>query len=211
MSKKKNPSTGAASTGHSTSDGPEPTASKAAVPVTLLALLVLLLYGCDVYLMGNSGDFSSQVYHPYASVKDLENAHPADPAKAQANKGKIVYKTYCVACHQENGQGAAGQFPPLAGSEWVLAEGPNRIIRVVLHGAVGPITVKGNLFNNNMLAWGPSLDDEQIAAVLTYVRSEWGNKAGAVKPEQVKKIRSQLADRANYWTEPELQACAEKE
>ena len=72
------------------------------------------------------------------------------------------------------GLGAAVEFPPLAGSEWVLEPGPNRIIRIVLNGFGGPVTVKGQSFQNTMVPFRDILNDTQIAQVLMYIRSEWG-------------------------------------
>jgi len=107
------------------------------------------------------------------------------------------------ACHQPTGLGLPGAYPPLAGSEW--AQGPDeRVIRIVLDGLSGPITVKGGQFNNSMPAFGPLLRDEQIADVLTYVRSEWGNTAPAVSPDKAKEIRSAVASRSGPWSPDEL-------
>ena len=116
----------------------------------------------------------------------------------------------CISCHQATGQGVPGQYPPLAGSDWLLGEGPNRIIRIVLNGFTGPVQVSGGQFNNTMTPFGPVLSDEQIAAVLTYVRSEWGNKGAPVTPEQVKKIRALVATHGP-WTADELKGIPEKD
>ena len=105
--------------------------------------------------------------------------------------------------------GVAGQFPPLAGSEWVLAQdwhGDNHIVKIVLHGFQGQATVKGQQYNNVMAPWGKVLKDDQIAAVLTYVRNEWGNKAPPINKDFVAKIREQNKDRTEAWTQKELQA-----
>jgi mono/diheme cytochrome c family protein len=99
--------------------------------------------------------------------------------------------------------GVPGAFPPLAGSEWV-AGSEERIIRIVLLGLNGPITVAGKDFNSAMAPLGAVLKDEQIANALTYVRSEWGNSAPEVKPETVAKIRAELAGRTAPWTVEEL-------
>lgn len=183
------------------------------MPVLLIALLGLLLWWGEMFVMEHGGDLAGKtgmlpatVYYPFKTHAEVVLANPMDAAGAKAANGLRAYNMVCVACHQPSGQGVAGQFPPLAGSEWVLAESPNRIIRIVLNGLIGPIDVKGQQFNNNMLAWKDTLSDEQIADVLTYVRSEWGNKASAVSTEQVKKIRAEVADRGDYWTSKELLA-----
>lgn len=109
--------------------------------------------------------------------------------QSQAADGKTVYAT-CQACHQADGNGLPGAFPPLAGSEWV--NGPvENLIRIQLRGLTGPITVKGQQFNSVMPP-NATMSDDEIAAVLTYVRSNFGNSSSAVTPEQVKALRSEV-------------------
>jgi mono/diheme cytochrome c family protein len=108
---------------------------------------------------------------------------------AEAQKtGAEVFAT-CSACHQANGQGVPGAFPPLAGSEWVNGKG-DIPIAIVLHGLQGPITVKGQKYNGVMAPWGTTFNDDQIAAVVTYIRSQWGNKAPAVTKADVARVRA---------------------
>jgi mono/diheme cytochrome c family protein len=190
----------------------EPVAEKRPVPVLLIALLVVLLFWGDLYVMHNGGDiggergaFPAMVYFPYRSFAEIPQP------EGGAAEGAKFYGLYCSICHQPNGMGTPGQFPPLAGSEWVLTENPERAIRIVLNGLTGPITVKGQPFNNTMtLQFRSMLTDEQIAATLTYVRNTWGNKAPPVKPEQVKAVRDATAGRSTYWTGPELEQVPEK-
>ena len=124
-------------------------------------------------------------------------------ARAQAPDGKKVYSATCAACHQPTGQGASGTYPPLAGSEIVTGD-EAKLIRVVLHGLTGEIEVQGETFNGAMPAWGPTLKDDDIAAVLTYVRSTWGNKAAPVSAATVAQIRAATAARKTPWTAAEL-------
>ena len=108
-------------------------------------------------------------------------------ANAEADGAK-VYAT-CSACHQPTGAGIPGAFPPLAESEWV--NGPvENLIRIQLRGLMGPITVKGTTYNSVMPP-NATMSDDQIAAVLTYVRSNFGNKSSAVTADQVKALRSE--------------------
>ena len=121
--------------------------------------------------------------------------------------GQRVYMTVCFACHQPTGLGLPNMFPPLAGSDWVNAPRPDRIIRNVLHGVMGPIKINGKPFTTPapmMPPQGAALTDEQIASVLTYVRSSWGNKASAVTPAQVKAIRDAERSRTAMWSEADL-------
>ena len=106
-----------------------------------------------------------------------------------ARTGGQVYTQVCVTCHQANGEGMTGVYPPLAGSDW-MAKSNDTLIKIVLHGLMGQIEVKGIKYNNVMSPWGSALDDEEIANVLTYVRSSWGNTGGLVTAEEVKAIRT---------------------
>jgi mono/diheme cytochrome c family protein len=124
---------------------------------------------------------------------------PGDPLA-----GRRTYQAICIVCHGAQGVGVPGAFPPLAGSEIAIASDPSRIIRIVLHGLNGPITVKGASFQNVMPPQGAALTDEQIADVLTFVRQSWGNNAPAVTVEAVAAIRTATATRSTSWTWEEL-------
>ena len=119
---------------------------------------------------------------------------------AQMESGKEIYMKaapgggLCFTCHQPNGQGLAGQFPPLAGSDWVLGN-KERLIKISIHGLMGEIEVNGVKYNNVMAPPGippGSLTDQQIADVLTYIRNDWGNSASAVSPQEVATVEVQL-------------------
>ncbi|MGB4812408.1 MAG: c-type cytochrome [Methylophilaceae bacterium] len=112
--------------------------------------------------------------------------------------GGEIYQGKCVACHQANGEGVPGVFPPLAGSEWVLGN-PERLAHIPLHGIQGKLTVKGTAYNGQMPVFGALLTDGEIAAVLTYVRSQWGNKADAVTEAMVKKVREATKDKTTPY------------
>lgn len=174
------------------------------VPVWIIILTLVLGYFGVIYVDHRGAGFSKMVYAPWTSESDfLKLLPPKDP---MMDLGREVFTAACAQCHQNSGLGTPGQFPPLADSEWVLAEGPNRLIRIVLNGAMGDIQVKGVNFNNVMPPWRDALDDKKIAAVLTYIRNhpDWGHKAGPVKPDQVAKIRKETADRASGWNGAEL-------
>ncbi len=185
----------------------EPRASRLAGPVWLLVLLFLLLYSGMVYFDRASGWFDPRVYAPYASIEQVEAFQPVSGAPSLVQLGLQVYnRPTCVACHQANGKGLPGQFPPLVQSDWVNEAEPGRIIRIVLDGLSGPIQVEGQSFNGAMVPWKDVLNDEEIAAVLTYVRqnAEWGNKAPAVTPERVKQVREKSKAHPQSWTSEEL-------
>jgi mono/diheme cytochrome c family protein len=109
-----------------------------------------------------------------------------DTVLQQINNGKIVYNKTCVACHQMNGAGIPGAFPPLAKSDYLNAD-VNRAIKQVLVGSTGPITVNGKKYVTPMPK--QVLSDQQIADVLTYIYASWGNNKSVVTPEMVKAIR----------------------
>jgi len=129
-------------------------------------------------------------------------------AQDALSRGQTVYMQVCFTCHQPTGLGLPGMFPPLGGSDWVAAKKPDRMIRMVLHGLTGPITINGKPFTTPaplMPPQGAALSDKQIADVLTYVRDTFGNKTSAVTPEQVAAIREAEKTRTAMWTEAELQ------
>ena len=103
---------------------------------------------------------------------------------APAVDGKQLYGAKCAACHQGSGLGVAGVFPPVAASEWVI--GDEKILtNILLHGVNGEMIVKGITYKGAMPAW-KSLSDDELAAVLTYIRSDWGNAAPPIKAETIK-------------------------
>jgi len=112
--------------------------------------------------------------------------------------GSRIYVANCQACHQANGQGLPGVFPPLAGSPWVTGD-PAVLSQILLHGLTGPIEVLGTTYNGTMPAFGKNLRDEEIAAVAAYVRSQWGNSASGVDAEAVAKERAATAGRDGPW------------
>ena len=125
-----------------------------------------------------------------------------DEEKRRYDAGRTMYEATCLACHQQHGLGQPGLAPPLVGSEWVAGT-ERRLIRIVLHGLRGPIKVKGESFELDMPSLGV-LDDDQIAAALTYVRREWGHTYEPVGPAAVKKVREETATREDAWTMVDL-------
>ena len=124
-------------------------------------------------------------------------------AAAGTANGAEVF-TRCAVCHQSTGLGMPGAYPPLAGSEW-LVNNPEVPIRIVLHGAQGPITVKGSTFNSAMTPFGEQLSDAEIAAVLSYERSSWGNNASPITAAQVAAVRAATKSQTAPWSPKELE------
>ena len=178
------------------------------VPFWFITLSMLLFFWAGLYLAYYSGGFKATVFNA-DSVSWSGGGASAGAAPIDMKVlGKKVFTQTCVVCHQTTGLGVPGQFPPLVGSEWVLSQGwhgDNHLVKNVLYGLQGPVMVKNMPFNNAMAPWN-QLSDQQIAAVLTYIRSEWGNNAPAITPEFVTKVRADTKPRTEGWTMAELQA-----
>jgi mono/diheme cytochrome c family protein len=120
------------------------------------------------------------------------------PLQGATVDGRQLFVAKCQACHQANGQGLPGVFPPLAGASWV--KGPAEIpVQILLHGLNGPIEVAGTTYNGAMPAFGEQLNDAELAAVLSFVRGEWGNSSPAVDVEVVQGARKASAERTDPW------------
>jgi mono/diheme cytochrome c family protein len=189
-------------------NAPDSDAKDTAVPIWLIIVLFLLLYWGAVYFDEHGGLFDPQVYTPYVSAEQLK-AFQVGGGPNIAEQGRQIYGRTCVTCHGANGMGQPGTFPPLAGSDWVNAEQPGRMIRLVLQGFSGPgLKVNGQPFNTGgaMVPWN-SLSDDDIAAVITFVRGnkEWGNKAGPVTPQQVAAVRAKVKSHSQPFSPTELE------
>jgi mono/diheme cytochrome c family protein len=128
-------------------------------------------------------------------------------APKTASPGEQIYEMACLPCHQPEGKGLPGVYPPLAGSDWVRGD-KARIIKVVLHGLTGPVTVAGQNFGHlpssvPMPSLG-GLTDEQIADVLTFVRAGYGQQSSPVTAAEVKAVRAAAGNREKPWTAAEL-------
>ena len=189
--------------------GKSPGPARFAVYSALVIIPIISL----LYLLRFSGGFDSLQYWERSEIAEqiaalggslaVGSDQPEEVAFDPRREGMKIYQATCMACHQVNGQGLPGAFPPLAQSSWVEKD-PAMLARIVLHGLYGPITVNGTEFNSVMAPLGAVLSDEQIALVLTYVRQEWGNTADAVDAEVVAQARSETAGRAAMWTVDEL-------
>jgi mono/diheme cytochrome c family protein len=179
--------------------------------------IILLAFAVAIFAAGSAAPFANgfsfDTSNAYANLPIVdprllnEDDVQLDPFAKAIKDGSKIYAT-CGGCHQGNGLGVPGQYPPLAGSEWVLA-GTERITRVVLHGLTGPVTIKGSTYNfpGGMPPQGAAMSDADIANVLTYIRNSWGNEGSMVTKEMVAGVRSKEKTRPQ-WTTPDLEAHA---
>ena len=179
--------------------------------------------GLPIILEAGKKPLDSWMSKPYATAEAHINGHGvikkkqdvADKAPTAAGinpevlaKGKAIYMRdgYCNTCHQKDGKGleAAG-FPPLSGSKWVTGN-EDRLIKLVMKGIYGPIEVNGMQYPGQvpMTQYGGMLNDNEMAAVLTYVRNTFGNKAPAITAEKVKEVRAVIKDKSGFYTPEEL-------
>lgn len=164
--------------------------------ISLAFSSIFLLAGCNIkgFFVHSSDD--PVWVDPNAAKNATTNVDPV------AGPGAGVYKQVCNTCHQGNGKGLPGVYPPLAGSA-ILQGDANKPIKIVLHGFNGKIEREGKTYNGIMASW-KQLSDQQIADVLTFARSSFGNSAPAVTPDEVKAVREQTAGHSAAMTEPEL-------
>jgi mono/diheme cytochrome c family protein len=168
------------------------------LPLNLLFLFSGLIFFGGTYLGRYAGHFDPLVFNE--NVKHSGGTGAAAPAANPVEVGKKLFNNAaCNTCHQANGLGVPGAIPPLVKSDWVVGS-EERVIRIVLHGLQGPIKVNGVDYNSAMPAFGRvagsgyNWTDDKVAAVLTYIRQEWGNEAGPIKPEKVAEVRAKEGD-----------------
>jgi mono/diheme cytochrome c family protein len=183
------------------------------MPLWLMALCGVAIFWAGTSFSGGFGSsyFSADNYsvHPGAEVASLGGEGGAGGAAAQgptvAELGKAYFSANCVACHQANAEGIPNVYPPLAGSEYING-GTRRLGMILLKGLQGPVTVEGHQFNGAMPAWERTLTDKKISAILTYVRSDFGNHGGPVTPDQIADARKEFAARTDSWASTDINA-----
>jgi mono/diheme cytochrome c family protein len=167
------------------SDEPEELHSPVPWPIALFSI-AMIAWGTWYYFQNtgypvSAGDRRTPI--PVVAANDVD--------------GGVVYAGNCAACHQATGLGLSGVFPPLAGSDWVL-ENDARLVQILLHGIQGELIVNDVTYNGVMPAFS-QLSDPELAAVLTHIRSSWGNDAPPITPAQVAEGRIRFPDRAGPW------------
>jgi len=169
----------------------DPEEGKRPLPWFLVMFLgTMAMWGAFYIYSTPSGEDSA-----YGDQRTTASLSPPEQVAGGIAKvdGKQIFGAKCAACHQATGLGVAGVFPPLAGAEWVIGD-EKVLVNILLHGINGEIEVKGNKYNGAMPAFN-TLSDDELAAVLSYIRSDWGNKVPAVKTGTVKTLREASKDR----------------
>lgn len=158
-------------------------------------ITVLLLSGC--YTFVDDGE-PPEWDDPAGSDAQLEAI-----AAGTGGPGASVFNAKCAVCHQMNGQGIPGVYPSLVGSQLAIGD-PELPIRIVLHGFQGPIERDGKSYNGVMQPWKNDLTDQEIADVLNYIRTNWGNAAAEITAENVAEVRDATKNKAGAYTEEQL-------
>src|SRR5438105_897548 len=185
-----------------------------------LSIWLVVLYGLALltggfYLGGYSGNFSGDsldiAYIPPKKAGPGGAGQQQQAELSPRDRGKKIFAANCQTCHQANGLGVPGQYPPLAGSEFTTG-GSRRPAMIVLKGLQGPVKVKGQEFGTAVMQpWDKTLTDAKIADVLTYERSEWGNSASPVTAEQISALRKELASHPESFVEHEILAVPDED
>lgn len=173
---------------------PDPHEGNHPIPRFIL-VVIALVFSFGIYYIATSNLSDPPELGDSRTIADLT-------AQAGAANGVVdgaqIYAAQCVACHQASGAGLPGVFPPLAGSEWVNGK-ETVLAQILLQGISGSLTVKGAVYNGQMPAFQDKLSDAEIAAVLTHVRSNFGNTADKVDAVLVKAEREASKDRKQPW------------
>ncbi|AUX22257.1 cytochrome c precursor [Sorangium cellulosum] len=159
-------------------------------PAQVVVVMLIVAFGALAlpWMVLRKLDARSQVSPPTV---------PGVTAEELAQGGKIYHRA-CSSCHEARGEGRPGRYPPLVGASWLL-EDKETPIRLTLLGVNGPMEVNGVTYNDVMPNHGVTLTDEDVALVLTYARSSWGNSAPAITKDEVAKVRASLGDRLTPW------------
>ena len=181
----------------------EPTANFLLAPLVFVFVFGCLIFVCSIQLAHSTNSFQ---LHPPVEIVELTPEEKEDlRLDRKITSGEKIFAARCASCHQANGLGIEGQFPPLAGSEWVSAD-PGVIANVIIKGLKGEILVKGKKYGTsaavNMAA--VPISDREIANVSTYVRQAWGNSSAEVLEDDVSRIRAESSGMQDQWVGAEL-------
>ena len=189
----------------------EPRAGLEPLSVWLIAVFAVTIFAGAFYIGRYSGNFTGDSLDPRSTALVRKSSATASASQTTAElspaaRGRKIFVANCATCHQPSGTGVPGQYPPLAGSEYVTG-GTRRLGMIILKGLQGPLTVKGAQYGTAVMQpWEKTLTDAKIADVLTYIRSDWGNNAPPVGAEEVAALRKEMAGRTESLTEADLRA-----
>ena len=180
-----------------------PTKGFLIAPLVFVFVFGCLIFVCSIQLAHSTNQF--QLHPPKEIVELTEEEREALRLERKVDSGKKVFAVRCASCHQANGLGIPGQYPPLAGSKWVTSD-PGLITNIILKGLKGEIIVKGEKYGTsaavNMAA--VPISDREIANVTTYVRQAWGNEAPEILESEVSAFRDASKDQIDQWTGDQL-------
>lgn len=195
----------------------EPRVGLEPLSIWLIAVYGLAIFTGGAYLGRYSGNFSGDGLDPMMGPPPAKKGGGAQGQQQEQaelsprDRGKKIFAANCQTCHQANGQGVPGQYPPLAGSEFTNG-GSRRMAMIVLKGLQGPVKVKGQQYGSAVMQpWDKTLNDQKIADVMTYERSEWGNQASPVTAEQIAALRKELVSHSESFGEHDILAVPDED
>lgn len=175
-------------------ENPDPHEKNRPVPKLVLFVVAAMLTWAVTYILTQQRDDAPE----WGDSRTYATLEGKPAGAAGGADGAQIYAANCIACHQATGAGLPGVFPPLAGSDWVLAA--DKVpVNILLHGITGKLTVKDAAYSGQMPAFKEKLNDTEIAAVLSYVRGNFGNSAGKISADIVKAERDAGKDRKDPW------------
>ena len=179
----------------------EPEESRNKIPF-VMGLGIGLIIGWGATYMFFMPTWDSFQGHTYSDVFDPNNAEASTSSEID---GGAVYAARCAACHQQNGGGVPGTFPPLKGSEWLDAS-PQLIAAIVLAGLVGEIQVDGQSYTGAMPSLGDSMSDDEIAGLIGFLQSEFNEGGKQIDAPAVAKVREKMEGHGPIAGQKELQS-----
>jgi len=181
----------------------EPTKNFLIAPLVFVFVFGCLIFVCSIQLAHTTNSF--QLHPPLEVVELSAEEKEALRLERKISSGEKIFAGRCASCHQANGLGIEGQFPPLANSEWVSAD-PAVITSIILKGLKGEIVVDGKTYGTsaavNMAA--VPISDREISNVSTYVRQAWGNTSSEVTEDFVSQLRAEQSAQQEQWVGSEL-------
>ena len=180
-----------------------PTMGFLRAPLIFVFVFGCLVFVCSIQLAKTTNEFG---LHPKKETVELTDEQREERRiERKIESGKKLFALKCKSCHQVNGLGLPGQFPPLAGSKWATSD-PGLITKIVLKGLKGEIEVKGETYGQALEMVPIPLEDRDIANITTYVRQAWGNQASEISDDEVSDFRAKSTNQVNQWTGEQLRS-----